>query len=311
MFDISRIIKGTFIDTGDSATGAGGDVATPPDDSGSNITVGAGQAKFTGSETGTQTGDAAVAGQKEQKQAQSPETNKAFAQLRREKEALERKLQQYTQTVQQHFGQSMGLNDLDSYFNAVGQTVQQQQAHQQQQMDQYRSQRETDLEKLGYNVKEIREIMRTDPAFVQMNQENQVLKRQVAAEAQQRQTERIGQQIVADHAKLKEKYGDMVPELKDLDEDTVSLMKQGVPLRAAWLQANEDAILEHAKTTSKAKALRDVGSKNHLDTEKGGGGEFEAQIDIPDEQLRVWKSLFPGKKLADYKKMASKYKAAK
>jgi hypothetical protein len=311
-FDPSRL-KGTYIDDGGSASGAGasgsdGGSASTADPVDSNISVGEGQEKFTGGETGAQTGDTATATQTKLKPTQTPEQDAAFAQMRRDKEILEKKLAQYNQTVQQHFGQTHGLNDLDSYFNAVGQSLQQTQVRQQQQVEQYRTGREAELEKAGYNIKEIREIMRTDPAFVQMNQENQALKRKVAADDQQRQQDRRAQGIMSDHSKLKDKYGDLVPELDAMDEGTIDLMKQGLPLRAAWLQAHEDDILEHAKTTTKAKTLRDVGSKNHLDTEKGGGGEFEPQIDISDEKLKVYKSLFPDKKMADYKKMESKYK---
>jgi hypothetical protein len=314
IFDPSRL-KGTYIDDGGSVSGAGvsgsdGGGASTTDPVDSNISVGEGQEKFTGRAPDTDDGGSAQPAQEKQKPAQTPEQDKAFAELRRRTEAAERKLQQYNQTVQQHFGQTHGLNDLDSYFNAVGNSLQQQQQARQQQVDQYRTGREAELEKAGYDLKAIREIMRTDPAFVQMNQENQALKRQVASDQQQRQQAARAQGIMSDHKKLKDRYGDLVPALDAMDEGTISLMRQGIPLRAAWLQANEDAILEHAKTTTKAKTLRDVGSKNHLDTEKGGGGEFEAQIDISDEKLKVYKSLFPGKKMADYKKMESKYKAA-
>ncbi len=302
--DPSRI-KGTFIDDGGSVSGAGG--AAPTQDTGAEIE---GQGGTTGGAPAAGDGGSAVPAQNDTKLAQTPEQNKAFAELRRRAEEAERRLQQYNQTVKQHFGDTHGLHDLDSYFSAVGQTLQQQQAQQQTQAEQYRSRREAELEASGYNVKEIREIMRSDPEYVQMKQKNQMLEQRVAAEEKQRQQERLSQQIMSDHARLKEKYGDLVPDLKDIDKDTIALMNQGIPLRAAWLQANEDAILEHAKTMTKAKTLRDVGSKQHLDTEKGGGGDFESQVEIPEDQLKVWKSLFPGKKLSEYKQMASKYKKA-
>lgn len=312
--DPSRL-KGTFIDGGGSVSGAGdgstGGAAPATSADNLNISVGAGQEKFTGGAPDTPEGGSADPAQEKQKPTQTPEQNKAYAELRRRAEAAEGKLQQYTQTVQQHFGQTHGLNDLDSYFSAIGQTIQQQQAQQQQQVEHYRTQREEQLAATGYNIKDIREIMRSDPAFIQMNQENQNLKRQAAAEQQQRQIERIGQQLMADHAKLKEKYGDMVSELKDLDEETVTLLKQGIPLRAAWLQANEDSILEHAKTTTKAKTMKDIGSKNHLDTEKGGGGEFEAQIELSAEEIKAWRGIH-GKNLtvAQIKQIVSKYRKA-
>ncbi|OPX93990.1 MAG: hypothetical protein A4E53_00153 [Pelotomaculum sp. PtaB.Bin104] len=308
-FDFSRF-KGMYPDVGGSGSGDGG-AASTADPGDSNISIGEGQAKFTGGETDIQQDDSVVAGQKEQKPIQTPEQDKAFADLRRRAEAAERKIQQYNQIVQQNFGQTHGLNDMDSYFNAVNQTLQQQQVSQQQQVEKYRSEKEAQLESQGYNVREIREIFRTDPVFIRMNQENQALKRQLATDQQQRQQERLTQQIMADHVKLRDKYGDLVPDLQDLDDNTVALIKQGIPLRAAWLQANEDAILEHAKTTTKAKTIRDIGSKNHLDTEKGGAGEFEAQIDLSNDELRTWRGIF-GKKLtvAQIKEKVSKYRKA-
>jgi len=306
-FDFSRF-KGMDDDGGGSGSGDGG-AASTADPGDSNISIGEGQAKFTGGVTGAQEGDSAAAGQKEQRLAQSPEQDKAFADLRRRAEAAERKIQQYNQVVRENFGQTHRLNDLDSYFNAVNQMLQQRQTGQQAQTEKYRLDKEAQLEAQGYNVREIREILRTDPAFIQMNQENQQLKQQLANDQQQRQQERLTQQIVADHVKLRDKYGDLVPELQDLDEGTVALMKQGIPLRAAWLQTNEDAILEHAKTTTKAKTIRDVGSKNHLDTEKGGGGDFEAQVDLSNDEIRTWRGIF-GKSLtiAQIKEKVSKYR---
>jgi hypothetical protein len=116
---------------------------------------------------------------------------------------------------------------------------------------------------------------------------------------------------MSDHAKLKEEYGDLVPELNAMDEETIAQMKRGIPLEVAWIYVNKKQILEHAKTTTKAKTLRDVGSKNHLDTEKGGGGEFEAQINLSDDDIKTWRGVF-GKTMttAQIKEKVSKYKKA-
>lgn len=269
-------------------SGVNGEFAAPETNETENNEI-----ENTGGVTGTQEGEAGLADQQQrEKPVQTPEQNRAFAELRRRAERAEKKLEQYNQLIKEKFGQTHGLYDLDSYFNAVTQTLEQQQARQQAEMERYREQREKELEEMGYNVREIREIFRNDPVFQQMVKENQELKRQIEEERKRRETERISQQIQQDHQYLKNKYGDLVPDLNDLDEQTIEYMRQGMPLRAAFLLANEDKILEAARSRTKASTLRNVNSKAHLGTAKSEGPmEMGIQVELSPEKLAIWRAL--------------------
>lgn len=246
----------------------------------------------TGGVTGGENADAGVADQ-QRTSKQDPETDAAFAKMRRELERYKKELEARDKWVAETFGQTHGITTWEQYQAAVGRTLEQQQAQQQIEMERYREQRERELEEQGYNVKEIREIFRNDPVFQQMVQENQYLKQQIQEEQKRRETDRIVQQIQKDHQYLRQKYGDLVPEnLNELDDEVKENMRQGMPLRAAWLLANEDKILESAKTRTQQNTLRSVNSKSHLGTEKSGGPmDTEPQVDIPPEKLAVWRAL--------------------
>jgi len=282
--------KGCCIDTGDMTNGASEGFA---DLQASVETDNDGQEDQddTGGATGGENADAEVADQRTSKQ--DPETDAAFAKMRRELERYKKELEARDKWVAEKFGQTHGITTWDQYQAAVGRTLEQQQTQQQAEMELYREQRERELEEQGYNVKEIREIFRNDPAFQQMVQENQYLKQQIQEEQKLRETDRIVQQIQKDHQYLRQKYGDLVPEnLDELDDEVKENMRQGMPLRAAWLLANEDKVLESAKTRTQQNTLRNVNSKSHLGTEKSGGPmDTEPQVDIPPEKLAVWRAL--------------------
>jgi len=247
---------------------------------------------------------------------QSDEANAAFARMRKEKEAAERKAQQIRDEVQRQrdaeyakrFGQSHGIFTEAQYWAAMDRERQAKEAAQKQQQSQLPQQIYQQAIKEGYDPK-VAELMAKDVArdieLQNLKQQLIVGQQEKQMEKQQAQRDAIAKQIIADHEALSKKYGEMVPALEDLDEATVNLMRQGVPLKAAWLTTHEDEIIEFAKSGGARKALKNVNSKAHLQSERSGAGDFGAKVELSPEQLRVWRAM--GYSEAEARRRAAKY----
>lgn len=236
------------------------------------------------------------------KREQSPEANAAFAEMRRKAEEAERVLRERDAWVEQNFGQSHGLKSWEQYQAAVEQTHRQQQVARQQELQQrpqmVYQQTYQQLVEQGYD-QEVAHRMAT----VEANNLANVLKMQALEErlatqerqeqqkTEQQQKEALISRIVSDHKYLREKYADLVPDIENLDAQTIALMYQGIPLKAAWLAANEDAVIDFAKGKGAQKATREINSKAHLDSEKGGGSGIGKQVHVSAEKLQVWRAL--------------------
>ena len=147
-----------------------------------------------------------------------------------------------------------------------------------------------------------------DPAFQQMQSELNDNKKQLEQERYLRNRQAAEQQIVKDHAYLKGKYGDIVPDLDALDQATVDMVHSGMPLKSAWLTANEDAIAEALQKKAAQKVIKQVGSKAHLGTEKSNDStDLGTQVSLSAEQLKSWRTMFPNETEAQWKKRAAKY----
>lgn len=228
---------------------------------------------------------------------QSPEANKAFAEMRRKAELAERKVQaekaRRDADISKRFGH-MNIHTEEQYWEAVDR---------QNEIDAQRA-REAQAQELldkGY-----------DPLIVQMMQEQENLKSELIARdkrdaerAKQEQVEKGTQAIMADHTKLRTEFGDAVPDLQNVDDKTIALLQKGYSFYDAWTCANRDAVIEHAKTSGQKKALKNVNSKAHLQSEKSGTGDFGTEVVLSAEQLRVWKAMGYSEKEA--RKRARKY----
>jgi len=245
----------------------------------------------TGDVTGTQQmSDAEVVEQQKQKQTQ--EQNRAFAQMRREAQEAKRK-----------------ADELEQWKRDFEQKNSEQQHRQlQADMDAQREKLAAELEEQGFPVSQINKYLKMDPVFQQMQAELSANKQQLEQERHLRNRQEAEQQIVKDHAYLKGKYGDIVPDLNNLDQATVDMLYSGMPLKSAWLTANEDAIAEALQKKAAQKVIKQVGSKAHLGTEKSNDStDLGTQVSLSAEQLRTWKSMFPGETEAQLKKRAAKY----
>jgi hypothetical protein len=173
---------------------------------------------------------------------QSPEADRAFAEMRRKAEAAERKAEQERRErdnwVANNFGESHGIRTWEQYQEAITREKQQKMEQERQQQAQLPNQIYQKAISEGYDP-QIAQLMadkaKQDVLITQLQQRLDVGE-QRESERQRRFTqEAVAKQIRADHEELSKKYGsDLVPALDSLDEGTLAMMRAGVPLKAAW-----------------------------------------------------------------------------
>ena len=241
----------------------------------------------------------------EVKREQSPEANAAFAEMRRKAEQVERELQARDEWVKENFGHQ-GLSSWEQYQAAIeegkrreAEARRQQIQHQPQAVFQ---QTYRELVEQGYDMQVAHRLAKNEAdnlAYAlkvqaleeKINASEMAAKEQARQKAEQERQEKLVNQVLTDHEDLRNKYGDLVPDIESLDEKTVSLMAQGVPLRAAWLASNDDLVVEFARGKGAQKAVREINSKSHLETERGGGSGVGKQVHVSEEKLQVWRAL--------------------
>ena len=101
----------------------------------------------------------------------------------------------------------------------------------------------------------------------------------------------MSQAIKDGHKKLREEYGDLVPDLDKMDQDTMNRFHRGYPLEEAWVLSNKDKLVSKARNSAKQQALNSVNSKSHLKSE--GGGEEVDTTNIPTETLSMYRRMNP------------------
>ncbi len=199
----------------------------------------------------------------QQKLTQTPEQNRAWAEMRRKAEQAER----INAQIKQKYGH-LGITNQEQLLAAIEQREREQEAEQ--------------LRLQGY-----------DDVFIEQKQRVDRVERELARERAERNYERALQQIQKDYQALKAKYGNLVPDYKVLDSDPEigKLVSRGYSLKAAWMELNEDKILEHVKTSTTQKTIKDIGSKDHLSTEKSGAGDPGEHVEISEEKMRIYRGL--------------------
>ena len=278
-----------------------------PDDDGHEINIGEKQVLFdeTMQAVGAESPDEGTPNEElpeSVKREQSPEANAAFAEMRRKAEKAERVLRERDAWVEQNFGQSHGLRSWEQYQAAIEQTHRQQQVARQQELQQrpqmvYQQSYQQLIEQ-GYDQQVAHRMATAEANNLANVLKMQALEERLATQerqeqqkTEQQQQEAVVNQILTDHKYLREKYADLVPDIENLDAQTIALMYQGIPLKAAWLAANEDAVIDFAKGKGAQKATREINSKAHLDSEKGGGSGIGKQVHVSAEKLQVWRAL--------------------
>lgn len=246
--------------------------------------------------------------------SQSPEANRAFAEMRKQKEAAEKSAREKVQRERdayyaERFGESHGIFTEAQYMQALERERKQKAQADQERQAQLPNQIYQQAIQEGYDPK----VAKLLADNAQKDLKMQAIEQQLAAdkkarleEKKQAHTQMLAKKIDRDHKSLLQKYGDLVPAtLEELDEDTRSLVVSGVPLKAAWLQVHEDEVLEFAKRGGANKAMKNLNSKSHLQTEQSGAGDFGTKVELTPEQLRVWKAF--GYKGKEAQQRAAKY----
>jgi len=248
---------------------------------------------------------------------QSAEANKAFAEMRKKAEAAEKAAQRAKQEVQaqrdaeyaRRFGKSHGIFTEQQYWAALEREQQQKEEQAKLAAKQLPARVYQELIANGYDPKVAQGLAEVEAQKIQMKQLMQDLKVQKDQETQKEfeaRKRQIADGVVSDHGKLVKEFGEgVVPSLDMLDAATVQKMQRGYSLYDAWTTSNLDTVREHAKKAGSAKALKNVNSKNHLKSEKDGGGDFGTEVTLTADQLRVWKAMGYNEKEA--RKRAAKY----
>lgn len=309
-FDLQRFAEGSA-EVGD---GGGGDVG--------NADTGASVDENTDSEVATESNDIeetvdSESVEQNETPGQTPEANAAFARLRKEKEAAEKAAQRAKEEVQrekdawyaEQFGESHGIFTEAQYRQAIVQ--QKKQAEEQARQQALRKPQEVydQLIAEGYDPKVAALAAKDMEKEIKLAQLEQKLTAKEQAEKQQKQDaakDARAKEIVSDHSKLVKEFGkDVIPDIDSLDADVVRKLQSGYSLYDAWISSNLDFVREHAKKAGTAKALKNVNSKAHLQSEKDGGGDFGTEVSLTADQLRVWKAMGYNEKEA--RKRAAKY----
>lgn len=233
----------------------------------------------------------------EKKVKQDPRINKAMAELRRRAEAAERKAQAAEQKAQQFESQTRQQAD-------------QQQADKFQEVEKQILQAKAALDPYKEQVKAQYINQNYDPALAEVYAEMAVMKRKEtirdaemtlnnekaraqAAEAQRNaQVEQFQARIFADHAALKAKFGDIVPEIADMGDTVASRVIAGESLKAVWIDENFDKVAELKAKSAAKQARTQADSKKHLGVEKSGTASIDTTA-IPPEIFKAYKQMNP------------------
>ena len=267
------------------------DVAAPQDDvdTAADEPTGGDEERDTSAEhTETQgDGETDTSEAAERKPKQSQEDNARFADRRRKQEvdALRQQIRQRDEWVKANFGTSHGINTWEQYTQAI-------ETEKSKKVDE-------DLRQRGLDPDLIRQLLRTDPEFQQIKRENDEYKR-----------ERTSQSLVSQFTELTQEFPH-VKEVSDVDDATwqkFNASNGALTLTEAYVAAHRKELRDTLMSAGETKARSKIGSKDHLGTEKSGSGGFEADVTIPPDRMKTWRSLF-GKDLtlAKIKQLERKY----
>ena len=260
--------------------GAGGGFAAPQGTEGTQAGVDTGSEPGTegtqGSE-GTQSGTEAATQTK-----QSPEQNAAFAELRRKSEAAERRAndlevqRRRDQEVARKYGK-----DYNVYSDADVE-AQWGKSHGIKTVAEFEAALQKEAQNEEYKAKGI------DPDAM-----NKLIDNHPAVQAAKAQQ---GQALIGSEIKeLSEEYPDLkVKTLADMQKlPNFEAIKEkafkGMTLLEAYEAVNRAEIRQRAKEEGAQGAIRNIGSKAHLGTEKSGNQQQGKEVEISPEKMRIYK----------------------
>ena len=254
--------------------------------------------ELTGGETGTEGTQEGTQGGTEvaTQTRQTPEQNAAFAEMRRKAEAAERRAadletqRKRDQEIARKYGKEYGV------YSDADVAAQYGKSHGINTVEEF----EAALQKEEYKAKGV------DPDLInELVANHPDIK---AAKAQQGQAA-----INAEIKELADEYPDLkVKTLADMQalpnfEAIKEKAYRGMTLLEAYEAVNRAEIRQRAKEEGAQGAIRNIGSKAHLGTEKSGNQVQGKEVEVSAEKMRVWRSMFPGISDADIRKKEAKY----
>jgi len=254
--------------------------------------------ELTGGETGTEGTQEGTQGGTEvaTQTRQTPEQNAAFAEMRRKAEAAERRASEVEaqrrrdQEIARKYGKEYGV------YSDADVAAQYSKSHGINTVEEF----EAALQKEEYKAKGV------DPDLInELVANHPDIK---AAKAQQGQAA-----INAEIKELADEYPDLkVKTLADMQalpnfEAIKEKAYRGMTLLEAYEAVNRAEIRQRAKEEGAQGAIRNIGSKAHLGTEKSGNQVQGKEVEVSAEKMRVWRSMFPGISDADIRKKEAKY----
>jgi hypothetical protein len=222
----------------------------------------------------------------ERKPKQSQEDNARFADRRRKQEvdALRQQIRQRDEWVKENFGASHGITTWEQYTQAIA-------AENKRKID-------DGLREKGLDPDLIRQTLRSDPDFQRMQRENEEFKR-----------ERTSQSLLGQFTELTQEFPH-IKEVSDVDDVTwqkFNASNGALTLTEAYVAAHRKELKDTLRSEGEKQARSKIGSKDHLGTEKSGSGGFEADVTVPPERVKTWRSLFGNIPMSKIKQLERKY----
>lgn len=273
----------------DADTGVGGGVADPqPTGPIEESTEPAGEP--TGGEPGEESSSADPASQK---QVQTPEQNKAFAELRRRADAAEQARQRDI-SIAKKYGKEYDVFSESDIAERYGQ-------HGIKTLAEFEAalQREQARER-GIDPDLINQLVSSHPD-VQMSRQ---LKEELTQQQAQIQLNSEVEELAAEYPDLQIKTLADLQKISNYDA-IIQKAQKGNTLLEAYVLVNHSEIRKQAKEQGAQQTIRNISSKSHLGTEKSGNQPQGKEVELSPEQLRVWKGM--GYSDAEARKRASKY----
>lgn len=209
------------------------------------------------------------------KTTQTAEQDRAFADMRRRLEAVEK---EKSDLLNEKLSSEKAKNDKKL-------------------LGEYEA-KKAEWEEAGYDPHIISEIASSNPILKQILEENQSIKKQFAK--QQEDTK-----LVQEYNSLANQYPELIKSPDDISKEVWQKNQQGYSLEDAFLVVNRDKILNRTKNSVKQKTLNNINSKSHLKTETDGANEGNDFSSVPSDTLANFIDMGMTKKEATayYKKL--------
>jgi hypothetical protein len=254
---------------------------------------------------------------------QTPEQDRAFAELRRKAEKaaqLEAQLAEYQELEKEY--EEYGLKGAKAITEAVRREKQNQSAINQSEDIKFNNWIKDEIKRLhnaGYDDMVIEAYVDGKQAKYdnykfkrEIEQKEKLREREVQQKQQAEQQDKVRIQFDSDFKELQSEY----PDIKKIEDIASSLsdeshqklvqkLQRGYSLLDAYESVNRGAVKQKAAAAGRQKALNDQNSKQHLKNAGGGSSDIDTTV-VPPEVLKQYKALNPKATMEqivdDYKK---------